>query len=723
MTGLSRTTRQFGAGILAILLADACPVSVSGGQPPVAVRANQDFAKQAQSISFQGRVVDLDDDRPIEGANVVVERSVLIPYGEPEPAWAGKTTLRTDAQGRFTITLPPEQVAESRAQIAMRVSHPDYVPRLAHQSPLVSLVRGRKFGDKPFFETVRLGKGQLFSATVATPEGKPAAGVRFNFGNWARRSNERSSKFSNDTTGFTDVQGHLRLRMPRTQALTITLVPDTFAAYYRFWGTDRAGQNPDVWAPTELGELVLEAGQVITGRLLDLKGRPITGQQVIAQGKRYDHERIATTQADGSFVFAPLGPGNYTIFAESQHQGGGIDLAARPRPHGVVPIRPAHVFVKKGNDPGAVELRELPSVSVEVRYVDSNGRPTRGGFATLGGTIPREPRIVNRPPRGDAFKSLSSNEPEIEDQNHQLVWGRQLLADSDGTIRFRVPKGLQNSNLYTIPPDETIAYKTRMTENGPLKFWGGGQLGTIDADRTITIVSYKAPTVLATVQAEEGELPEDVEVSADFNVRGGDFGERFIRQSDGRYRSHSLMPDHEYEITAGSRGYVPNRVHRHILKEDSFTELALILRVQPKPPEVGKPAPPFFVKTLDGQALSLDDLRGKFVLIHFWMPILGLNEVSSLKAVHDRYSKDGRFAMIGFSLANDTADASRFIKDHGLAWRQVVLRDRGRDSIAIDYQGWPPPALFLIGPDGVLVARDLKGDEIEKAIAAALGRK
>jgi peroxiredoxin len=723
LTGLSRTTFQFGAGILAILLAGACLASVSGGQPPAAAQASRDVTKQAEGISFQGRVMDLDDDHPIEGAKVVVERAVLLPSGEPEPAWAGKTTLRTDAQGRFTITFPHEQVAEPRARIAMRVSHPDYVPRIAHPYSLASMLRGRQFGDKPFLETVRLGKGQIFSATVVTPEGKPAAGVRFNFGNWARRGDDRSSKFSNDPSGITDAQGHLRLRMPRTQALTITLMPDAFAPYYRFWGTDRADQNPDVWAPTELGQLVLEPGQVITGRLLDLKGRPINGQQVIAQGKRHQHERIATTQADGSFVFAPLGPGNYTIFAESQNQGGGIDLAASPRPHGVSPISPAHVFLEKGKDSAAVELRELPSVSVDVRYLDSNGHPTRGGFATLGGTIPSEPGIVNRPPRGDAFKSLSSDEPEIEDQNHQFVWGRQLLADSDGTIRFRVPKGLQNSDLYTIPPDETIAYKTRMTENGLLKFWGGGQLGTIDADRAITIVSYQSPTVLATVQAEEGELPEDVEVSAGFNVRGGDFGERFIRQSDGRYRSNSLMPDHEYEITAGSRGYVPNRVHRLILKEDGFTELALILRVQPKPPEVGKPAPPFFVKPLDGQALSLDDLRGKIVLIHFWMPIRGLNELSSLKAVHDRYGKDGRFAMIGFSLANDPADASRFIKEHGLTWPHVVLRDRGRDPIAIDYHGWPPPATFLIGPDGTLVSRDLKGDGIEKAITAALDRK
>jgi peroxiredoxin len=722
MTRLPHAISVISASLVAIVVGIVFNLSVFGGQSPDAGRADQAVVKRAEATSFPGRVVDLDGDRPIEAAEVIVERSVLVPYGEAEPAWAGETTLRTDAQGRFTITFPPEQVAEPRLQIALSVSHPDFVPRKADRSPLVALLRGREFGDRPFFETIRLEKGQVFSGAVVTPEGKPVADVRFTFENWARRTDDRSSQFSNDKAGRTDDQGRFRLRMPKTQTLTITLMPDAFAPFYRFWGTDRPGENPNVWAPTELGELVLESGQVITGRLLDLRGRPIAGQRVVARGQRFQHERAATTQADGSFRFAPLRPGNYSIFAESQDQAGGINLSARAMPHGVPPIKPAHLFFKKDQDPAAVGLRELPSVSVEVRYVDSNGRPSRGGFATLGGTIPGEPGDLNRHLPDAATKGSLTDEADTENLNEQHIWGRQLLADAEGRIHFRVPKGLENADLYTIPPDETIAYKTRVTVNGPLKFWGGARLGKIDADRTITVVSYRSPTVLVTVQMDQGEMPDVVEVGARFNVRGGDFGERFIRQSDGRYRSHSLMPDHEYEIAAWARGYAPNRVHRLTPKEGSFTELALILRVQPNSPQVGKPAPPFFVKTVDGQVLSLDDLRGKFVLIHFWMPIFGLKEGPNLKAVHDRYVKEGRLVMIGFSLANEPADAAKFIQDHGLTWPQVVLRDRGGDPIVLDYQAQYPFKSFLIGPDGTLVARDLEGDGVEKAVAEALGR-
>jgi hypothetical protein len=121
--------------------------------------------------------------------------------------------------------------------------------------------------------------------------------------------------------------------------------------------------------------------------------------------------------------------------------------------------------------------------------------------------------------------------------------------------------------------------------------------------------------------------------------------------------------------------------------------------------------------------LSPGDLRGKFVLIHFGMPIFGLTDGPSLKTVHDRYGKDGRLVMIGFSLANDPADAAKLVKDQRLGWPQVVLRDRGADPISLEYHAEYPFKSFLIGPDGTLIAKDLENDGVEKAVAKALGRK
>ena len=58
-----------------------------------------------------------------------------------------------------------------------------------------------------------------------------------------------------------------------------------------------------------------------------------------------------------------------------------------------------------------------------------------------------------------------------------------------------------------------------------------------------------------------------------------------------------------------------------------------------------------------------------------------------------------------------------------LTWPQVVLRDRGSDPIVLDYRNRYPFKSFLIGPDGMLIARDLTDDAVEKAVAEVLGRK
>ena len=124
--------------------------------------------------------------------------------------------------------------------------------------------------------------------------------------------------------------------------------------------------------------------------------------------------------------------------------------------------------------------------------------------------------------------------------------------------------------------------------------------------------------------------------------------------------------------------------------------------------------------------LSKDNLRGRFVLLHFWQPnpqYNGLADLPSLKAVANQFGKDDRFAMISLCQVNDPAVALRIIKDCGLSWANVVLRDLALDPMAIDYNSSPTPKSFLIGPDGTLIARDLKGTEVEKAVSAALGAK
>jgi len=702
-------------------------------------------AKPVAGLAFAGRVIDLETGKPIEGVAILVERSLPGVDAQSIPSWARPSEIRTDAEGRFQLAFPPEQAAEPGVKFILSVRHPGFIPRKSWETDLATILRRQALGDRPFFETIPLEKGVEYTAQIVTPTGQPAADLRYFFEVWADGRNDPRG-FHNAYQGRTDSDGWFRLRSPKSHSVALYVLPAEaarasfpYAPYQHFWGTDRPPRRPVVWVPTDLGRIVLERGVRFPGRLVDREGRPIAGQTIMAYRIWGRIEHTTATEADGSFVLGPLGFANYWIYGAGQegfiygHMDliygpmqdglGGVDPAGRSLRQSPRVIKPVKVYLKEGVAPDPVVLRELPTVQVILRFVDSAGKPTVGGPAKLWGTIPsvpgaRQSSLIDR-------LAASINDREPEDTGSLLEWSVVGRADAQGRIVFQAPEGLQEARVDASPIDDTIAYKTRIRENGPLvPFGGGGWLEALDADREITIVSYRAATVLVTVKTEDGGTPAKVSVYANFTVNMGSFGETFTLQTDGRYRT-SLMPDHEYRIGASSDDYVPKSVHHVKLPEGSITELTVILRKPPKPPETGKPAPPFSVQNIDRRTLTLGDLRGKFALLHFWTPHrnAGLTELPHLKAVADRFGKEDTFIMVSLCLVDDREIGIRLIRDSGLALVQVIFRDYGFEPMAVDYAASPTPKSFLIGPDGILLAKDLKGDQIVKAVTEALTRR
>lgn len=704
----SRTSRL--QGLAAALILSLASLAVSG------------LAPASEEIEFTGRVIDKEIGKPVVGATVVVTRKLRMARIGERPGWVGDTTLMTDADGRFTIPLSHEQVSDPRLELAVsRVAHPEFVTRKGFGVPVATLLQGRREGDAPYFATVTIERGEEFTAQVVTPEGRPAVGVPYEFSNWGGMN--RRPNFADDASGRTDVQGRIKIRMPKTHALTIRLTPEKYAPYVRFWGTAQPASEPDVVAPTDLGRLVLEPGPVLSGRVVDLEGRPFAGERVVAQGTRNHFHREATTAADGSFRFAPLRPGNYIVHVEGQHHGGGIFPSMEPIPWPTRPIGPARVYLEAKQAPAPVKLRELPSVRVEVRFVDSKGRPAPGSWVGLSGRLPNAIARVPVPLTKGMELASSVNAPEPEDPDRGLSWGCQLAPDAEGRVVFHAPRGLVNAMVSAFPPDETVALKTRLEPGAPLKFWGGGRLDNLETDRPpIQVVWYRAPTVLVRIVTEGGEpVPADVNLNIGFNVRGGDYAGGDVRMHDGRFRTQSLMPDHEYEYSAWAKGYVPKRLERLSLPEGATAELTLMLRRKPKRPEVGDRAPAFTVRPTEGPDLNLGDFRGTLLLVHVWAPFFQWDrDLHRLNQIRSRYPVD-RLAMLGLCLAADADGAAKVIHERAFTWPQAILRDRGSDPLMIDYDGLWPPKTILIGPDGTILARDLAGDQVDDAVANLFG--
>lgn len=141
--------------------------------------------------------------------------------------------------------------------------------------------------------------------------------------------------------------------------------------------------------------------------------------------------------------------------------------------------------------------------------------------------------------------------------------------------------------------------------------------------------------------------------------------------------------------------------------------------------KVGQDAPLFTTKTVDGKQLKLADYKGKFVLLDFWATWCGpcLGETPHLKAIFEKYGKREDFVLIGLSLDKDPAQPAAYAKENGCSWVDGFLGEWGKDEVTKLYGVRGIPSICLIGPDGKVVAKNLRGDGIMASVSGALEPK
>jgi len=137
--------------------------------------------------------------------------------------------------------------------------------------------------------------------------------------------------------------------------------------------------------------------------------------------------------------------------------------------------------------------------------------------------------------------------------------------------------------------------------------------------------------------------------------------------------------------------------------------------------KVGDIAPDFEIETVDGQPLKLSDFRGKYVLLDFWATWCGpcITELPHMKSVYDKFKDSPKFAMISLSADNDVDTAKKCIEENELEWHQGFI---GRSSeVESDYHVSGIPSVFLVGPNGKVVGKNLRDQAIVTALKEVLG--
>ena len=138
----------------------------------------------------------------------------------------------------------------------------------------------------------------------------------------------------------------------------------------------------------------------------------------------------------------------------------------------------------------------------------------------------------------------------------------------------------------------------------------------------------------------------------------------------------------------------------------------------------GAKFPAFDVKDTAGKRLALADFKGKVVLVDFWATWCGpcVAELPNVLAAYEKHHAKG-LEIIGVSLDRDREKLASFTKERKMAWAQVFDGDSGPDALAARYGITSIPATFLLDGEGKIIAKNLRGDELETAVAKALGKK
>lgn len=161
---------------------------------------------------------------------------------------------------------------------------------------------------------------------------------------------------------------------------------------------------------------------------------------------------------------------------------------------------------------------------------------------------------------------------------------------------------------------------------------------------------------------------------------------------------------------------VPNEAEAESVNLGSF-EIAIKSEAAPV-----KPAPPLSGQTAEGKSMRLADYRGKYVLLTFWAPWAtpSPEEAAALTDAAKVFGADPRFAMVGIAIEEKPEAIPRGASVEGIPWISASLQGREKATATEAWGVDSLPAMLLVGPEGNILARNLKAARVRPAIQELL---
>lgn len=491
------------------------------------------------TLNYTGKVTDKDSGKPIQGATVTVRRSLLNDARTGgENKILQETRHTTDAAGKYSFTIPPEQSVEKYLYVELDAEHPDYAAQNGFGYALSMILKNEKIGGRPFFEHIELRPGKPVTGLIQQPDGSPAAGVKVLAYSRTTKRTPGHYEYGSFVSAKTDARGRFRTVLTTPGEGILWILPKKYAPSAHKLLNNKRG---------DLGTFPLQKGLTFKGKVFDAKGKPAAGvfvnvgREGVPEEERIDGvgdgiSRSGLSNDKGEFEIGPLAPGTYTVQPGEHNSDGTLERRDRTvrRLPGVF-LR-QRLILKEGKQPEPMEVRAVPHVVLEAQHYDSKGKKSRGHSFFI-------------------FGRLDGNS-----------WFGQGKQDADGKVTALVPHGLEQTQL-DLMTNEHGVLRWRKAKNDPLHNQRRVDLGTVQADvKGIEIIRYTAPILLVKVVAKDGGTLKGTAATAVYAKGKGQFANGLIlaggrnsdvsfeKQEDGRFRSSQLFPDQEVTVTGHADG-------------------------------------------------------------------------------------------------------------------------------------------------------------------------
>lgn len=259
--------------------------------------------------------------------------------------------------------------------------------------------------------------------------------------------------------------------------------------------------------------------------------------------------------------------------------------------------------------------------------------------------------------------------------------------------------------------------------------------GALNKDFAALNTALKEVNDMSTrLNAEYASLPaekrKDEAVMADINKKSEAITEarrvvlkKFIEDHPGSFISLDALKSYggyapDYGDVAPLFALLGDKVKKTKDGEQYASKLEII-----KATSVGAVAPNFIQTDPEGKPVSLASFRGKYVLVDFWASWCGPCRAENPNVVkaYETYSSKN-FTVLGVSLDQPNAKEKwlKAIQDDHLTWTHVSDLKFWKNEVAVQYGINAIPQNFLVDPQGKIVAKNIRGEELQTTLQKLL---